>query len=161
MSYFSRFPLVEYNGLLQVNLTRRTSVIDSMRSNPAFYINYSIPDGESPEMLADKIYDDAECSWVILMFNNIMNIFEEWPKSQYSLGEYIKYNYDSPSGIHHWVALSTDAIVDPATYPGYDRRPVTNYEYETSLNDQKRNIKVLLPQYVGDVKLLHKEMMQK
>jgi hypothetical protein len=159
MSYFNRFPLVDYDGVLQVNLTIRTSIVESMKSDPANYIDYTIQDGETPEQIADRLYDDVELSWIILNMNDIVNMFEEWPMSYSGLESYINEKYIDPTDIHHYESISTGYIVN-VSWPSYDRIPITNEEYEISINDEKRYIKLLLPELVGTVIDRHNQLMR-
>jgi len=161
MSYFNHFPLVNYGGTLQVNLTRRVAIGDVFKTSPEYFYEYSVKEGDTPESLADQFYDDAELAWIVLDMNGIINVFEEWPKSQYELDEYVKDKYEDPQGIHHYVSLVSGMQVWPGVHPSYDMMPVTNYEYETQLNDDKRTIKLLLPDYVMTVVSRHREMMIK
>lgn len=161
MSYFSRFPLVRYQGNLLVNLTRRTGIPDSIKNDPAYYYEYTVDDSDTPEIVADKLYDDANLAWVILQFNDIVNVFEEWPMSQYALDQYINNKYVNPHSIHHYLSLTTGARVFPDTHPSYDRKPVTCYEHEVNINDDKRKIKLVLPNLVGTIVKRHKEIIQK
>lgn len=161
MAYFNHFPLVKYNGVYQVNLTRRVSVGAAFKNNPEFYYDYSVKEGDTPESIADQFYDDAELAWIVLDMNGIINVFEEWPKTQYELDEYVKDKYDNPQGIHHYVSLVSGQRVWPEVHPAYDMMPVTNYDYETVVNDDKRVIKLLLPDYVQNVVANHRELMVK
>lgn len=155
--YFTAFPLVRYNNALQVNLTRRVNILESMKNDPAYFYEYNVGDGDTPENLADRLYDDINMAWIILQFNNIVNVFEEWPKAQWEFDSYVNKTYEDPYGIHHYVSLDGD-FVDPATAPSWNRIPVTNYEWETVLNDSKRSIKLVLPEFVNTIVNRHKEL---
>lgn len=159
MGYFSAFPLVRYDNTYQVNLSRRVGVIESFKTNPSFYYEYSLNDADTPESVADRIYDDPELAWVILQFNNIINIFDEWPKPQYEFDSYVKEKYEDPYGIHHYADLDGNEV-DFAVTPSWNRMPVTNYEYETMVNDGKRSIKLVLPELVNTIVSRHKELIQ-
>lgn len=161
MSYFNRFPLVNYQGQLLVNLTRRAGIPESIKNNPSFFYEYHIDDSDTPEIIADKFYDDSSLAWVILQFNDIVNVYEDWPMSQYVLDRYINQKYVNPYSVHHYRSLMTNAVVFPETHPAYDRKPVTCYEHEVALNDAKRKIKLVLPNYVGTIVNRHKEVIQK
>ena len=39
-----------------------------------------IKDGERPDTIASKVYDDPELDYVVLITNNITDIRSEWPK---------------------------------------------------------------------------------
>jgi hypothetical protein len=45
------------------------------------FSDYHIKDGDTPEMVADILYGDSELHWVILMFNDIVNPYTEWFRS--------------------------------------------------------------------------------
>lgn len=161
MGYFNRFPLVNYDKALQVNLTRRISMSNDFKTNPAVYYEYEIRDDDTPENLADRLYDDAELCWIILQLNSIVNIYEEWPRTQYELDEYINSKYDDPTGIHHWNAISTGERVCSALHPSYDRVPINNYKHELIENDKKRKIKLLMPDLAPSVAVAHRDQVQR
>lgn len=165
MSYFSRFPFVldykiqgkTYTGM---DITRRTGIENKDQLNESSYLEYKVKNGETPIMLADRLYDDVDLYWVILMFNNIFDIHSDWPLDYISLDRYINRIYDDPYGIHHYQSLATGAIVDFENNPDYDTIPVTNYEHETKLNDEKREIKVPTPVYAREIARQHKRQIQ-
>ena len=161
MAYFSSFPLVRLNdGSLGMNITARNKFVAKYKNDPNYFYEHTITEGETPEIIADKFYDDVELVWVIMIFNDMMNVYNDWPADQYTLSQFIDEKYDNPYAIHHYVAASTGAIVD-LDYPSYDRVPVTNTEYEIALNDSKRKIKLLLPELVGQAVTQHKELMSR
>jgi hypothetical protein len=159
MSYFTAFPLVRYDSSLQVNLTRRVGVSQTMKNDPAYYYEHNIGDGDTPENLADRFYDDVNLAWVILQFNDIVNIFEEWPKPQWEFDSYVNATYEDPYAIHHYVDYDGKEI-DFSTAKPWERIPITNYEHETELNDAKRKIKLVLPELVNTIVNRHKEIIQ-
>lgn len=159
MSYFAVFPLVRYDNSLQVNLTRRVGVTQAMKDNPAYYYEHNIGDGDTPENLADRFYDDVNLAWVILQFNDIVNVFEEWPKPQWEFDAYVNAMYEDPYAIHHYVDYDYREV-DFSTAKPWERIPVTNYEFETVLNDGKRAIKLVLPELVNTIVNRHKEIIQ-
>lgn len=165
MSYFTRFPFIRnykiqgktYTGM---DITRRTSIVNRDSLSASAYIAYTINEGETPIILADRLYDDKDLYWVILLFNDIFDIEADWPLDQVSLDTYVNRIYDDPYGIHHYEAISTGAWIDTSTYPSYDTIPVTNYEYEIALNDAKREIKLPHPNYVGTIVTQHNRLIQ-
>lgn len=161
MSYFNRFTLVRHDGQLQVNLTRRVTIDEQFKTNPSVYYEYEVQESDTPENLSDRFYDDPEYAWVILQFNDIINVFEQWPRSQYELESYINGKYDNPFEVHHYKSVSTNEVVSYDLHPSYDRMPVTNYEYEVGINDEKRSIKLILPELVSEVVLSHKDKIQR
>ena len=57
-----------------------------------------------PDNIASKFYGDAELDWVVLLSNNILNVRDEWPMSQYDLERYLdnKYSAEQLQQIHHY-----------------------------------------------------------
>lgn len=160
MSYFKRFPLLVGYRLQDklydtVDITKRTAVERNSRQNPDISFKYNIVDGETPEILADRVYDDIDLYWVILVFNNILSVEDEWPLDQISFDNFIKRVYgDSLYNIRYYRAISTGLVVED-DYSDYDKIPVTNYEHELEVNDKKRNILMPHPKIVGQIVSQH------
>ena len=137
---------------------------------------YYIPEGDRPDIVAENVYNDAELDWVVLTSNNITNIRDQWPLNHNDLHNYMLEKYGSEQnilGVHHY---ETNKIIDeynrvvmPAglevdmnfsfEYLSYSKQTIkvipsqvvaeiTNYQYETKLNDEKRRIKLLKPEYL-------------
>jgi hypothetical protein len=50
-------------------------------------------EGERPDTLAHKIYGKSDLHWVILLFNEIIDPYYEWPLTTSELDSYIAYKY--------------------------------------------------------------------
>ena len=77
--YFASFPKIYYdsggqgNLKLVTNLLKRVAIRSKVKSNTMLYDTYDVKNGESPESIADKLYDDPELHWVVLLVNDITN----------------------------------------------------------------------------------------
>tara|TARA_X000001388_G_C2209573_1_gene114594 strand:- start:58 stop:717 length:660 start_codon:yes stop_codon:yes gene_type:complete len=146
---------------------------------------YYIQEGYRPDMVAEDIYEDSELDWVVLTANNIINIRDQWPLSHNELYNHILEKYGSEAnilGVHHY---ETKKVVDeynrtvmPAglqvdvnftfQYKNYSNSmvtvnpvvAVTNYDYETKLNEEKRRIKILKPQFLSVFMTDHQNIMK-
>lgn len=146
---------------------------------------YYVEDNQRPDVLAQELYGDSELDWVILTTNNITNIRNQWPLNHNDLHAYMLEKYGSEQnilGIHHY---ETKKIVDEFNrtvidaglqvdadftfqYKNYSNSivtvnpviAITNYEYETKLNEEKRRIRVLKPAYIGSFISEHKQIMK-
>ena len=64
--YFENFPLIPYDSVgngnfkLVTNLLKRVAVRSKVKINASYYDTYDVKEGETPEMIADKLYDDPE-----------------------------------------------------------------------------------------------------
>lgn len=163
MSYFRNFPFIvdyqiqgkQYTGM---DITRRTGVPFQVRNDWNSHLMYEVREGETPEMLADRVYDDSGLYWVILMFNEIHDVEDEWPLDHHSFDRMIDRKYGSVdrNNIHHYLSAASGAIVD-SDHVEYDRVPITNYEYEMRLNDSKRKVKIPDPSYIGSITSSHRK----
>ena len=165
--YFSPFPRINYNlsgvngNTIEVtDIFRRVKARNKIADNVTMLDKYDVKEGEKPEDIAYKVYGDADYFWIVTLVNNIVNRYYDWPLDSFSFQEYIKDKYSNPDGIHHYEVTqsrgkqSGDGPADythklevNSTHPG--AQSVSNREYEQRLQDQKRQINLLLPQYVG------------
>jgi|AntRauTorcE11897_2_1112592.scaffolds.fasta_scaffold21901_2 hypothetical protein len=165
MSFFKRFPYIaDYKiggtPTTGIDLTRRTKISEKNKNDESLFIYYDVMDGETPEMIADRVYEDPSLYWVILLFNEIFDIDEHWPLSNYDLNNYVDRKYDDPFDTHHYESAATGAIVD-FDHVAYDRIKVTNKEYEIRLNDDKRRVKIPAPEFVPNIVDAHNQLIEK
>ena len=160
--YFRSFPIIPYDsvGDLQfkdvTNLLRRVGLRAKLKSNTSLYDTYNVKEGETPEMVAFKLYGDSELHWIILIVNDITDRYHQWPMNFSQFNEYLNDKYSNPDGIHHYettqssgdtkVKIQIENDVDEDAYTGLT--PVTNREYEESEQDAKRTIRLLDPSFV-------------
>lgn len=142
--YFSKFPKIQYSlddgktVQITTDILIRSGFLDAVINNKVFYEDVDVPEGETPETLADKIYGNSLYHWIILLANNIVDPVLDWPMTQSQLAQYVEQKYtDGLYGTHHYEDV--DGIVVNARNDMY---PVSNYEYETRINDVKRRIKI-------------------
>ena len=158
--YFANFPVIpydsvgDYNFKIVTNLLKRVVVRSKVKANTSFYDTYDVKEGETPEILADKLYGDPELHWVILLFNEITDVYHQWPQNQNQFLACINDKYSNVDATHHYeisqtsgdTTIKIDIGTDNTDYP--TASIVTNYEYEEALQDEKRKIRLLDPAYV-------------
>ena len=95
MSYFSMFPKLFYDHKgnekfnLQTNLMTRLIVRTDVKDDLFDFDYYNVQDGETPEMIAHKYYDDSELHWTIFLANNIVDYYEDWPMSTQRFEQFV------------------------------------------------------------------------
>jgi len=132
---------------------------------------YFVKDMETPESLAHDFYKSSTYHWVVLMTNSIVDVYSEWPRPDNSLFEFVesKYGVGNASEVHHYI-LKKDVNgndVEETIYVDYDpagiangtSELVTNYNYELELNNNKRQIYLMKPQYVAEMVTTYKKLM--
>jgi hypothetical protein len=108
--YFSKFPKLLYTRdnktSLVTNLITRAEVIKGSLDNVSLFYEYDIQEGDTPEIIASKYYDDVELHWVVLLFNDIFDPFYDFPLSYQQFQSYIIDKYGSvetaKSTVHHY-----------------------------------------------------------
>jgi hypothetical protein len=178
--YVSRLPNAKISDYIRVkNFFKRAKLREDIFQELAFFERYTIEGDDRPDNVAFKVYDDSTYDWVVLVSNNILNIQSEWPLPQRDFDRFVleKYgDYDTLyNGIHHYETEEVknssgvtivppglevqdgysvsyyDYLLEQQIQTGNLAIPVTNYEYEESLNNQKRQIFVLKPFYLNVV----------
>ena len=160
--YFQNFPTIPYDsvgdGELKgvTNLLRRVGIRAKVKANTMLYDTYDVRNGETPESIAFKLYDDAELHWVILLVNDITDRFHDWPLTEAQFLQFIKDKYTNVDAIHHYeisqesgdTSIKISIGTDNTDYPS--ATAITNYEHEQELQDTKRKIRLLDPSYISD-----------
>jgi|TARA_R110002074_G_scaffold56967_2_gene140256 hypothetical protein len=107
MSYFKEFPKVVINKQEVLDITRKVSLSSALKFASIDYSNYTLQDGDTPEMIAHYYYDDVELAWLVLLSNDIVDPYTQWYKTQEQLEEYIKVQYETQSGTTGDVEITT------------------------------------------------------
>lgn len=157
MHYFKKFPTLTYtidrSEYILADITRNIRINNRLTDNDAIYYPYQVKDGEMPEKVSERFYDTQDYYWVVLFVNNIGNIYKDWALPSDILEDEVRRKYDDIFATHHWE--NAQGLVVEAPKEGqvvYDIFPVTNIEYETILNDVKREIRVVDPRYINEFK---------
>ena len=177
--YVSRLPDSHISDYITVkNLFKRGAIEPDILENLSFHTKYQIQGDDRPDNVAYDYYGDSTLDWIVLTCNNIVNIPTEWPMLQNDFDKFLldKYEtYENLSGTHHYktkeIKNSQGVIILPAglqcesdyslTYFDSNvgrevilqsadcREEVTNYDYESEIEDNKRNIYLLKQRYLG------------
>jgi hypothetical protein len=151
--YFEKFPQIVYsldNGTTNFVITdifRRVIAKTESLTTATAYDDYDIQDGDTPEIVSDKVYNTVDLYWTILIANQILDPRWDWPVASNALSQYItdKYGVGNENGIHHYV--NTDGDIVHSSYAGV-KSSVTNTMYEDGLNEAKRRISLIKPQHL-------------
>ena len=172
--YFNSFPIIFYDSVGDLkfkdvtNLLRRVGLRAKIKSNSLLFDTYNVKEGETPEIIASKLYGNPELHWVILLLNDITDRYHQWPMTTPQFLDFINDKYDDPDGIPHnekpqdsgdtKIKIEVFNEVDEDAYTGLT--PITNREYEENEQDKKRQIKLLDDRYLGAFMTEFKELMK-
>ena len=160
-----------YDYQIVKNIFKRAVLRDDIFDEVTAFTKYSVEGDERPDQVAYDFYGDSGLDWVVLTTNNIIHVRDEWPMGNQDFLTYLndKYTDQELSNIHHY---ETDLLRDsqgkliqpkglnvPGDYSisfldnGVLRTEskitsITFLEHETNLNDNKRNINILRPEYL-------------
>lgn len=156
--YFEQFPIIYYDfdidGERVVKLIRDVTLNVRLRKqmieNIAFYDDYVIKDGETPEILSARIYGSPSYHWIIMLANLKFDIINDWPLSERQFNNYIAELYPEMSdryAVHHYE--DENGLTVNQDYVG--ATPISNFDVEYNKNEEKRNIKLISPTYLGQI----------
>ena len=160
-----------YDYQVVKNIFKRAVLRDDVFDEVTAFTKYSVEGDERPDQVAFNFYQDPNLDWVVLTTNNIVHVRDEWPMGNQDFLTYLneKYTAEELANIHHY---ETDILRDsrgrlihpqgltvPSNYSinfldnGVLRTEskITSFtflEHETNLNDAKRNINILKPEYL-------------
>lgn len=149
--FFSLLPNIEYSQnrtkyrftdqdfIVAKNIFNSITIDNSLYATDLF-AEFIIKDGVRPDMIAERVYNNAFYDWIILLTNNIKNIQNDWPLSSGEFEKMISKKYEDPFAIKHWktkevtndigeVIQPKDLVVfyDPAVPSSYTLRYIKSY----------------------------------
>ena len=162
------------------NVFRRVKLRDDLQNNFTIFNKYEIPIGARPDTVAEDLYGSSQFDWVVLTVAGILNVRNEWPLSDRDIYDYSFDKYgESLNSVKFFeteevkdsngrMILPKGKVVDSnftipkPGEPNATLNPVvgvSNYEYESRLNEEKRSIFVLREEYLQEFLNDMREMM--
>jgi hypothetical protein len=160
MAYFKPFPTIDYDPSggnthkTIKDILTRVKIKDAVKQNRAVFSKYDVKEGQRPEDVAFEQYGNPEYHWIVLMMNDMVDPYYDWPMGLRDLERFVAEKYTDVNGTHHYeIAQSsgdtnTKIHVDSTTVGA---EAITNYEYEEALNAEKKQIRLLDPVYVNQI----------
>ena len=175
-NYVDRNPNAKLGDQVKVkNLFRRIKLREDIFQDTTVFEKYQVRGDDRPDNIANQFYGRPDYDWIVLVSNNIVNIQTEWPMPQNTFDTFIlnKYGtYQNANAVRHYetreVKNSQGVVIVPAgqivdkgySYTYYEEFQqafvdtgditveVTNYDYETRIEEAKRNISLLKRRYL-------------
>ena len=97
-----QFPWSEQQYKVAKNIFRRFKINDSAVDTAMYFRKLTVTDADRPDVISQKVYGTSDYDWVILMSNNVINPYFDWPMSQPVLDDYINQKYAAPYEIKHY-----------------------------------------------------------
>ena len=180
-NYFSSIPNVDYdiNGTEPNHFRSVTNIMSRVRFKPSVienitdYYPYRVREGERPDIVSFNTYGTVAYSYLILLVNDIVDPLFDWPLPSRQFENYIIEQYGSVSAAqstnkYYYQIVRAEVartgvservpeykiIVDQTTYNSLDssvRSAQNVYDYEVEQNDNKREIKLINPDFIQDI----------
>ena len=162
---FENFPKIAYDFnigdttkvIAVTDITENVRFRKEILSNIALYDEYDIIDGETPEIIAEKFYGSAQYHWIVMLVNERYDYLNDFPMTYRALETHVKdkYGVDNIHDVHHYV--NAKGYVVDSNHP--EAEPISNMQYEETVNESKRRIKIISPDVIGTVLKQFKEFL--
>lgn len=139
MKYFSNFPKIVLTdnagqSTIYTNILERVSLIPDLQKNPLVFYTYDLQEGDTPEIVASKYYEDPYRYWMFLYGNpQIMDPQWDLPLDSNVFESYLRDKY-------------TDAAVaNNQTFLEYTQSTIYNYQKVVKTYDsisQTENVEI-------------------
>jgi len=160
MAYFKHFPTIDYDPSGDKNhkaikdILIRVKMKDAVKQNRAVFSKYDVKEGQRPEDVAFEQYGNPQFHWIVLMMNDMVNPYYDWPMGLRDLERFVAGKYTDVNAVHHYEIAQSSGDTNTKIHVASDTvgaEAITNYEYEEALNDAKKQIRLLDPVYVNQI----------
>lgn len=168
------YTLNNENRLL-VDITKRVVIDNNIINNTDSYVEYQVKDTDTLQSIAYTLYDQTYPFWIIMLVNKLLNPYLALPFTEANLMKFIKNKYGEEHiyDIHHYEDENGKNVDFPIIEEGdhfyriidgekvlisnnhvfnnqitQKNIPITNYDFEYRNNENKRNIKLLKPEFL-------------
>ena len=93
--YFNTIPKIYYDSVgdknpkIVTNILRRVGLRAKVKTKSLLFDTYDVKEGETPEIIAHKLYGESELHWIVMLVNNVVDRFHDWPMSVPQFNSYI------------------------------------------------------------------------
>ena len=180
-NYFRSIPSTSYDiwGTEPRNYQSVTNIMKRVKFKPeaiediSEYYPYIVKDGERPDIISYVQYDTVAFAYLILLINDIQDPIFDWPLSTQQFEQYILNKYGSLDSAmvttkNYYQIIRAEVprtgiaeripevkfIVDETTYNALDqtlRTTQTEYDWEDELNNDKKEIRLINPDFIHDI----------
>ena len=109
------FPFSSSDSILVKNFFRRFQVNPDIFDYAVFYNKIIVENNMRIEQVADKVYGSSGLDWVVAITNDITNLYQDWPVSDYSLQKWVESQYSDPYSTIRYYEIKEDVKNDKGT----------------------------------------------
>jgi len=93
--YFRKFPFIDYNGAISVNIVKRAALNENVKNFLTAFYTYTIPNSDRIEHVAYDYYDDVNLDWLIYHANDIIDPYYQTSRTIDEFNRFIADKYGS------------------------------------------------------------------
>lgn len=102
--FFDAFPKIDYDINRDkvfeqtehvTNIFFRIGILKKIINNISAYYPYTVKDSETPEIVAENNYGDANAGWIVIYTNQLFDPQFDWPLGHNALDSYVTEKYGS------------------------------------------------------------------
>jgi hypothetical protein len=145
-----KYRIDEFNDIRVVDITVAAKLKQALKNFNAIAVRpYTIQNGDRPDAVSNLLYGTPYYDYILLMVNDIENIYDQWPKDDQTFENYLIEKYGSIQAARNqflfFYTPEGDIVSEEfwQSIPGSLKFRETAYQYETRLNDEKARIRVL------------------
>ena len=153
------------------NIWRRAEILTEFKSQITIFNEITVRDGERPEDIATAFYNNPFYNWTVLIANDVVDVYSQWPRSITQLQDFINQKYDNPQATKHHVTTEVkdaknNIIVEAGKVVASNYQvsyyngtttvtaspvvSVSNEQFEFEENAKKARIQIIKPQLIED-----------
>ena len=153
------------------NIWRRAEILTEFKSQVTIFNEITVRDGERPEDIATAFYNNPFYNWTVLVANDVVDVYSQWPRSITQLQDFINQKYDNPQATKHHVTTEVkdaknNVIVEAGKVVASNYQisyyngsttvtatpvvSVSNEQFEFEENAKKARIQIIKPQIIED-----------
>lgn len=124
------------------NFFKRVSLKSNLFDNITFFDKYVIEGDDRPDNVAFKVYKDSNLDWIVLLSNNIIDVYNEWPLSRKNFESYLLSKYGKVENlykVHHYETKEVKDTEGVVIIPGGLILQKNIIEWEEFVTDQFGN----------------------
>lgn len=118
-NFFNFYPKLIKDNTLVTDILSRIALRSEISDKISLFYPYELQDGDTPELIAFKYYNDPERHWIVLLVNDIVDPFFDWPLSNYQFDKYLDDKYQTQGSL---IGKS-----------GSEYAKITNYGYKAKI----------------------------
>ena len=180
-NYFRSIPSTSYdiwgteprNYQSVTNIMKRVKFKSETIEDISEYYPYIVKDGERPDIISYVQYDTVAFAYLIILINDVQDPIFDWPLSTQQFEQFIANKYGSLDSAmtttkNYYQIVRAEVlrtgiaeripevkfIVDETTYNALDqtlRTTQTEYDWEDELNNDKKEIRLISPDFIHDI----------